>query len=475
DFETSSRSNSTSLSRRYRPIFFDEIVGQGTAVQSLVAAVSSRRIDPFYLFAGPRGTGKTSTARIFAAALNCLAAEGIRPCGVCGKCDGYVSGRASYLTELDGSSSSARIRKTAASAALKVFAVKECHLLLPSSSFLRLLEKHRRRSAAVFVFITSDADNVPEAIRSRCRKLVFGRIGSDGVLSRLAKISADENFDVDAEALDLIVSNADGSLKDAETILEQLSLLGKRITIPLVNDLMGVVSDEKLLELLEIAMSSNAMETVIRSRELLDSGIDPTVVVSQMASLIVDIIAASHRCAAAAEESSSSDPLSLSEDELNRLNLALSLLSDSEKHIRISSERSTWFTATLLQLGCLPGSSSSASSRRKLTSSTGKDKSSRSECMNSSSSSSELLNRIWEQCIEKCRSKTLRRLLLEHGRLASISDVQGGLLVAHIAFRDRNLKTRAECYLGSIATSLESVLRRNIEARIVLSPESKTT
>lgn len=242
--------NARSLSHKYRPIFFDELIGQNVVVQSLMNAVSRGRISPVYIFQGPRGTGKTSTARIFAAALNCLATEEIKPCGVCRECADFISGKSRYLREVDGSNekgidkiknllkSLSAVHPSALSQ-FKVFVVDECHLL-PSKTwlaFLRLLEKLLPR--VVFILITTDIDNVPRTIMSRCQKHIFNKISNVDIVSRIRKIAAEENLDVEPDALELIASNADGSIRDAETMIDQLSLFGKRITVSLVNELVS--------------------------------------------------------------------------------------------------------------------------------------------------------------------------------------------------------------------------------------------
>ncbi|CAA2980270.1 STICHEL [Olea europaea subsp. europaea] len=375
--DESSPENMRSLSQKYRPMFFEELIGQNIVIQSLKSAISRGRISPVYLFQGPRGTGKTSTARIFAAALNCLATEETKPCGVCSECADFISGKSGFFREVDGSNKKGidevkmllrnlSVVPPSAVSQYKIFVVDECHLL-PSKAwlaFLRFLEKPLPR--VIFILITADIDNVPRTILSRCQKHLFNKIRDGDIVTRLRKIAADENLIVESDALDLIASNAYGSLRDAETMLDQLSLLGKSITTSLVNELIGVVSDEKLLDLLELAMSSNTKETVKRARELMDSGVDPIVLMSQMATLIVDIIAGTYPNIDAKNNDSFFGGRSLSEKELDRLKHALTLLSEAEKHLRVSSERSTWFTATLLQLGSVPSPdpTHSGSSRR---------------------------------------------------------------------------------------------------------------
>ncbi|KAJ0078129.1 hypothetical protein Patl1_36655 [Pistacia atlantica] len=542
--------NIRSLSQKYKPMFFDELIGQSIVVQSLANAVSRGRIAPVYLFQGPRGTGKTSTAKIFAAALNCLATEETKPCGFCRECTDFISGKSRDFFEVDGTNKKGidrvrfllknlSIEPPLASSRYRVFVIDECHLL-PSKTwlaFLKFLEEPPQR--VVFIFITTDIDNVPRTIQSRCQKYLFNKIKDGDIVTRLRKISAEENLDVELDAFNLIALNADGSLRDAETMLDQLSLLGNRITTSLVNELVGVVSDEKLLELLELAMSSDTAETVKRARELMDSGVDPMVLMSQLASLIMDIIAGTYNIGGR----------SLTEAELERLKHALKLLSEAEKQLRVSSERSTWFTATLLQLGSVPSPelSLSGSSRRQSSKTTEEDPSSTSReatvyqrksggaqymhCGSASPASvqellngnrihqGELLSRIdghnsyskpshsqlkdggalaasndnstvgnkiitcrnseklgviWAKCIERCHSKTLKQLLWAHGKLLSISEVDG-VLVAFVAFGDRDIKSRVERFLSSITNSIEIVLRRNVEVRIVLLPDGEVS
>ncbi|XP_038975653.1 protein STICHEL-like isoform X2 [Phoenix dactylifera] len=295
-----------SLSQKYRPRSFDEVIGQNIVVQSLNNAIFRGRIAPAYLFQGPRGTGKTSIARIFAAALNCLSTEDNKPCGFCCECTTFSGGSGTNFREVDATNKKVidGIRLLVKYLAMaktfsryKVFVIDECHMLSSKmwSAFTKFLEEPPPR--VVFIFITIEPDNLPQAIASRCQKYIFSKVKDADIILRLRKLSAAENLDIELEALDLIALNSDGSLRDAETMLDQLSLLGRKITTSLVNDLVGVVSDEKLLDLLEIAMSSNTAETVERSRELMDSGVDPMALMSQLAGLIMDIIAGTYRLA----------------------------------------------------------------------------------------------------------------------------------------------------------------------------------
>lgn len=536
--------NIRSFSQKYKPMFFGEVIGQNIVVQSLINAISRGRIAPVYLFQGPRGTGKTATARIFASALNCLAPDENMPCGYCRECTDFFSGKGRDLLEVDGTNKKGidRVRyllkklsvgHSSSFSRYKVFVIDECHLL-PSKTwlaFLKFLEEPPQR--VVFILITTDLDNVPRTVQSRCQKYLFNKIKDGDIVARLRKISVEENLDVESDAMDLIAFNADGSLRDAETMLEQLSLLGKRITTSLVNELVGVVSDEKLLELLELAMSSDTAETVKRARELMDSGVDPMVLMSQLASLIMDIIAGTYNIVDVKDGDAYLGGRNLNEAELERLKHALKLLSEAEKQLRVSSERSTWFTATLLQLGSMPSPdhTHSGSSRRPSCKTPEDDQSSSSReptaykqksgslrkaisanpnhigellsqisfntkpsqsqsvdggasaascddivvgnmifrCINS-----EKLDDVWARCIERCHSKTLRQLLQAHGKLESITEVEG-VLVAYIAFGNGDIKSRAERFLSSITNAMEMVLRCNVDVRIILFPDGEAS
>ncbi|XP_006662851.1 protein STICHEL-like [Oryza brachyantha] len=546
-------SEQRSLSQKYRPRSFNELVGQNFVVQSLNNAIIRERIAPAYLLHGPRGTGKTSAARIFSAALSCVAIGENKPCGACMECTDFFTGNGINLIEVDASNRKSinRIRHlienipaSATSSRYKVFVVDECHMVSSKvwSAFMKFLDEPLPR--VVFIFITIDPENLPRAVISRCQKYMFSKIKDIDIVCRLRKIAMKENLDVELAALDLIALNSDGSLRDAETMLDQLSLLGKKITPSLVNDLVGVVSEEKLLDLLEIAMSSDTAETVKRSRELMDSGVDPMALMSQLAGLIMDIIAGTYRLADPTCGGEGIGGRNITDTELERLQQALKILSDAEKQIRLSSERSTWFTAALLQLGSghssdIVQSRSSSKQSAKATSETmmdavressasrttahplftlrgskkivdlrtasghsspqgvvsvssrmrAKDNLKYGECRSAdrvlqdsaqTSNSSERrpmtnggsdnLARIWRKCIDNCHSKTLKQLLCDHGKLASVKDC-GGYYIAFIAFEGSEIKSRAQRFTSSIRNSMETVLRCNVEVRIGLMPE----
>lgn len=319
-----------SLHQKFRPKSFSELVGQDVVATSLLSAIADERIIPFYLFHGPRGTGKTSASRIFAAALNCLSREENKPCGSCQDCHSFFSGRSRDVKEVDSVRINRvdRIRWIIKSASVppvssryKVFIIDECHLLRGSTwaTILNAVDKFSRH--AVFIMITPDLDKLPRSAVSRSQRYHFLKIKDIDTVCKLRKICVEEGIDFDQNALDFIASKSSGSLRDAEMMLEQLSLLGKKITISIAYELVstcffdaifgkfslhyvksmylysflliqvGMVSDEELLDLLDLALSSDTANTVKRARELMKCRIDPMHLTSQLANIIMDILA----------------------------------------------------------------------------------------------------------------------------------------------------------------------------------------
>lgn len=237
-----------SLSQKFRPKFFDELVGQNVVVRSLLSAISRGMVTSFYLFHGPRGTGKTSASRIFAAALNCLSPEEQKPCGLCRECNLFFSGRSRDVKEVDsvGINRSDRVRSLIKKAFIppssrfKIFIVDECQLLHGEtwSTVLNSLENISQH--VVFVMITPDLDKLPRSVVSRFQKYHFPRIKDADIASRLRKICIEEALNFDQVALDFIAAKSNGSLRDAEMMLDQLSLLGKKITMSLAYELVSV-------------------------------------------------------------------------------------------------------------------------------------------------------------------------------------------------------------------------------------------
>lgn len=238
-----------SLSEKFRPKAFSELVGQNVVARSLLGAITRGRITSFYLFHGPRGTGKTSATRIFAAALNCLVLEEHRPCGLCRECVLFFSGRSRDSKEIDA----VRINQTGrmrslikhavsrpVSSRFKVFIIDECHLLRGETWATLLNSLDDLPQHVVFIMITPSLDKLPRSAVSRSQRYHFPKIKEADIASKLGRICVEECLEFDQVALDFIAAKSNGSLRDAEMMLEQLSLLGKKITMSMAYELVGV-------------------------------------------------------------------------------------------------------------------------------------------------------------------------------------------------------------------------------------------
>eukprot|EP00250_Pteridium_aquilinum_P001871 c12078_g1_i1 orf=343-4128(-) len=363
-----------SLSGKYAPKSFQDVVGQGLITQALSNALLKGRIASIYIFHGPQGTGKTSCARILAVALNCTSAEELRPCGSCTECLAYKFGKTHIVKEFTagGLQGGKGIKKLihevtrAFSSRYRVFIVDECHTLSSQAwnSFMKAVEGASKN--IVFVLCTSNLEQLPHGVISRCQKFIFSKIKESEIISRLQMIAAQEGLEVDAEALKLVASACDGSLRDAEMMLDQLSLLGQKISLSMVQELMGLVSDEKLVDLLDFALSADTVNTVRNLKELMVSGVEPLNLMSQLACLITSLLAGGYQVPKGRQRRRFFRKKHLAKEDMERLRQALKTLSEAEKQLRGSSDRTTWLTAALLQFApdqsyLLPSSSADTS------------------------------------------------------------------------------------------------------------------
>ena len=291
------------LHHKYRPQTFADLVGQDAIAQTLTNAIRTQRVAPAYLFTGPRGTGKTSSARIFAKSLNCLshALPTPTPCGTCHVCVGITKGSTLDVIEIDAASNTGvdnirelieRSQFAPVQCRYKVYVVDEVHMLSVSAfnALLKTLEEPPNR--VVFILATTDPQRVLPTIISRCQRFDFRRIPLEAMVKHLEKIATTEKINITTEAIQMVAQIAQGGLRDAESLLDQLSLLVDEITVERVWDLVGAVPERDLMTLLEAIASDNATAVLECSRQIMDLGREPIIILQNLAGFYRDLLIA---------------------------------------------------------------------------------------------------------------------------------------------------------------------------------------
>src|SRR5436305_11076444 len=255
--ETPPAEGYTVLARRYRPQQFNAVVGQEPVARALVNALESNRVAHAYLFTGARGVGKTSTARILAKALNCERGPTATPCDTCDICQSIAAGEDLDVLEIDGASNRGideirELRRNAnlrpSRARYKIYIIDEVHMLT-KEAFNALLKTLEEPPAHVkFIFATTEVQKIPVTILSRCQRFDFAGIGTTRIVERLKQVVAAEKMKADDGALEWIARRATGSMRDAQSLLDQLLAFNDEndpLTLDHVHRLLGTADDDR--------------------------------------------------------------------------------------------------------------------------------------------------------------------------------------------------------------------------------------
>ncbi len=278
----------TVLYRKYRPQTFGEIIGQAHVTQTLTNAISSNSISHAYLFTGPRGSGKTTFARVFAKAINCQDRKNgqFEPCNKCSSCLEITGGNAMDLIEIDAASHRGiddirelrdGIKFSPVKSKYKIFIIDECHQLSKDAANALLKTLEEPPAHAVFVLATTEIHKMIPTIISRCQRFDFKRLQVADIIQKLEYISGKEGIKFDKSALSLIALNARGSFRDAESLMDEcLSFSGKTATIRAedVENLLGVIEISFISKFIDFLVNKNAKEAVLFINEIVEGGMD---------------------------------------------------------------------------------------------------------------------------------------------------------------------------------------------------------
>jgi DNA polymerase-3 subunit gamma/tau len=286
--------------RKWRPQTWDAIIGQEHITSTLQNAVIADRVAHAFLFAGPRGTGKTSTARLLAKAVNCLAPElADRPCNTCQCCEAVNQGRFLDLIEIDAASNTSvddvrdlrdKINFSPNQGRFKVYIIDEVHMLSTAAFNALLKTLEEPPSHAMFILATTEVHKIPATVLSRCQRHEFRRIPVNDIVLNLEAIAEKENIQVEPDACLLIAHQATGSMRDAVSLLDQLASTSQVITLDLAQSILGTATSRAVLEIVKAILESESAQGLNQIHQALDSGSDPRQFARQIVDYLRDLL-----------------------------------------------------------------------------------------------------------------------------------------------------------------------------------------
>jgi DNA polymerase-3 subunit gamma/tau len=293
----------TVMARRHRPQQFGELVGQEAVAQALINAIRNGRVAHAYLFTGARGVGKTSTARILAKALNCVKGPTPNPCNECDICRSITSGEDVDVIEIDGASNRGienvreirnNVQYRPSRSRFKIYIIDEVHMLSREAFNALLKTLEEPPDHVKFIFATTEVQKIPITILSRCQRFDFGTITAARIVDRLRAIVQGDNLQADDEALEMVARRAAGSMRDAQSLLDQLlAFSGDRLTAEQVNRLLGTADEERIVRLAQAILSRDPKEALDHLAKTAEEGLALGEVLDQLIGFWRDLMVVS--------------------------------------------------------------------------------------------------------------------------------------------------------------------------------------
>lgn len=289
------------LYRKYRPQTLEEVVGQEHIKKALANAIELNKISHAYLFTGPRGTGKTSTARIFAKSLNCKQGPTISPCGICENCVDITNSTPLDVIEIDAASNRKvedaqnileKVMYAPVNSRYKIYIIDEVHMLTPVAfnALLKTLEEPPKN--VIFILATTDVHKVLDTIKSRCQRFDFKRITTEDIVKHLRYISDKEKINITDDALFTVAKNSAGGMRDSIALLDQLSVLNGKdaITTDDINNLLGRLSFETLNSLAETIVNSKPQDAIEQLEKIYNNGNEPVQILTNLMDYLKNLL-----------------------------------------------------------------------------------------------------------------------------------------------------------------------------------------
>jgi len=320
------------LARKWRPKTFDDLVGQEPIARMLKNALEQGKISHAYIFSGPRGVGKTTTARILAKALNCKEGPTATPCGICESCTAVTEGSSVDVIEIDGASNNSvddvrdlreRVKYAPSGGKYKVYIIDEVHMLSGSAfnALLKTLEEPPPH--VIFVLATTEMKKIPATVLSRCQHMPFRRIATAVIKARLKHIADTEKIGISSHALGLVAKAADGSMRDSLTILDQVSSFSDEINEEQVQNLLGLTDFGMLAKAAMAIITGNRVDLIEIIDSLSEQGFDFRAFAKELAQFFRDLLVAS-------VVKQPGDVLELSSEELDAVRELVALSSEDQ-------------------------------------------------------------------------------------------------------------------------------------------------